>query len=928
MSVSLEGRNIYELGEVHPRSYGLKATEVSTTVKLNLSYNHLRTLQRPFARSGVGGIHVSAATTGAAVSSSPSAATATATGALPVSLEEESSALRPFISLEHLLVNHNQLRSLVGLCGAANTLTVLVATHNALTSLDGMQACTHLTYADLSHNSIESLRGLPLIFQAPFREGDSPRSAPAHDACGRAALESMADFSHRRVCAVAGAAPRAQVIAAEGVAVDDDAEIILKHVAHDDNEGRPPIPAVSMSLQTSLGADTHQHTLTPSGAGHSHPRTHNLHQQQQQLTSGRSPEGTWNLATRPSRCTKGPIQRGVSETAISLRAGASEAASLLLPGAKSDCSCLASSSSNTGVVLLLSHNRLRGRALMEMMWVESGDGGMGAAQGSTPSSARPLLRPWCTALTHLDVSHNCIEDTREVRRLFTPIRWPSSTATATCTPALARLRRLDISGNPFLVNGSLAEELTRSAQSPPPAAAAPSTASSSTSRTFTPTNTRQPAIKRTNGRQGHAESAPQTSVEATMVNDDRYAMTRVHFRLNYTSRMLDAALRTPTPSARAVAFPSLAAAQGAMEALLASLANRWQCTEPSSSPPVTAAMPSCFSLEGPGAAVEEALQPCIVDLRGGELTVLAAALQQRGAHLGEILEVPSPASATVPCAKRAATSPTPTRGGSGGSPPSSEPARNIGAACADSSLVIFLTPPPRWSRGASAGADTSVLSSGSGPSPPAAQRPTAQMSSLFVSPTPPRVAAVEAAQDTGSLSDDAVSTAITNGIRAETSTMGYRLYQGRGHQQQLVSVANTRDGDSAAVVAHFDAAAAVSHSAAAPPPADSVELQLLRAEVVELRRRYRQLQCHTRSQTCVLQRQEATIRELKEIAALAQREQLEAQAGLSNAQLEIRRLREQVQALNGSAAQVAPPQPTSVPSAPTVSLKPPPPSSS
>ncbi|KAG5512074.1 hypothetical protein GH5_08031 [Leishmania sp. Ghana 2012 LV757] len=893
MSVSLERRNIYELREVHPRSYGLKATEISTTVKLNLSYNHLRTLQRPFARSG------------AAVSSSPGAATATVTGALPVSLEEESSALRPFISLEHLLVNHNQLRSLVGLCGAANTLTVLVATHNALTSLDGMQACTHLTYADLSHNSIESLRGLPLIFQVPFREGDSPSSAPAHDARERAASESMADFSHRRVCAVAGAAPGAQVIAAEGVAVDDDAEIILKHVAHDDNEGHPP-----------------------SGAGHSHPPTHNPHQQQQQLTSGRSPEGTWDLATRPSRCTKRPIQRGVSETAIPLSASASEAASLLLPAAKSDCSSLASSSSNTGVVLLLSHNRLRGRALMELMWVESGDGGIGAAQGKTPSSSHPLLRPWCTALTHLDVSHNYIEDTRDVRRLFTPIRWPSSTVTATCTPALACLRRLDISGNPFLVNGSLAEELTRSAQSPPPAAAAPSTASSSTSHTFTPTNARQPAIKRTNGRQGHAESAPQTSVDATTVNDDRYALTRVHFRLNYTSRMLDAALRTPTPSANAVAFPSLAAAQGAMEALLASLANRWQCTEPSSSPPVTAAMPSCFSLAGPGAAMEKALQPCIVDLRGGELTVLAGALQQRGAHLGEILEVPSPASATVPCAKLAAPSPTPTRGGSGGSPPSSEHARNIDAACADNSLVIFLTSPPRWTRGASAGADTSVLSSGSGPSPPAAQRPTARMSSLFTSPTPPRVAAVEAAQDTGSLSDDAVTTAITNSIRAETSTMGYRLYQGRGHQQQLVSVADTRDEDSAATVAHFDAAAAVSHSAAAPPPADSVELQLLRAEVVELRRRYRQLQCHTRSQTCVLQRQEATIRELKEIAALAQREQLEAQAGLSNTQLEIRRLREQVQVLNGSAAQVAPPQPTSVSSAPTVSLEPPPPSSS
>ncbi|KAI5685388.1 hypothetical protein MNV84_00631 [Leishmania braziliensis] len=860
MSVSLERRQIYELGEVHPRSYGLKATEISSTMKLDLSHNHLRTLQRPFARSSLGGARV-AADAGAAVSS-PS--TATSVSASPMSLEEESSALRPFTSLAHLLVNHNQLRSLVGLCGVADTLTVLIATHNALTSLDGMQACRRLMYVDLSYNSIESLQGLPLILAAPSQRDASPSSVNAHDVQHRVvSVESMPALSHRGTSAVEGAAAAAQLFA-DVAALNDDEEITLERVDSSDNEGHAPI---SVSFLTSLEAETHRHSNVPSSAGHPHHHYHTRHSHQQQPPLSWSPGGI--------------------------------------------------GSNRSGVVLILSHNRLRGRALPDILWVELAGAEMGTALGATPLSAHVLLRPWCTALTHLDLSHNYIEDVRYVRRLFTPIRWPSSAASATCAPALTRLRRLDISGNPLLVNGSLAEELTRSVQSPPPA----TTASPWALLVSSPANARRPTIAPANDRQNNAERAPQASVEAIVADGYKSVLPPVHFRLNYASRTLDAALRAPSPSASAVAFPSLAAAQGAMNALLTSLAERWQCAAPSSSAPATETMFSLFS-PSDTCTMEKASQPCAVHLRGGELTVLAAALQQRGARLGEMLEVPAPAL----CAKRAAESSTPHRACSGRSPSSSGHARNGGAAHtdtamaagADASHAIFLTPPPRWSRGTSVNVDTSVLSGRGGPSLTAAQRPTALTTLNFAPPTSPRAALVEAAQDEENMPDDAVSTITTNSSsHVETSTVGYRLYQGRGHQRQPGPVAVKSAERSGNAVAYRDAtidsgAAAVSCTSMLSCSADAVALQLLRAEVVELRRRYRELQRQTRDQTCVLQRQEATIRELKVRAAVAQREHQESKAGLSKAHLEIRRLREQVQALRTSATQTAPPPSTSV----------------
>ncbi|AYU76021.1 hypothetical protein LdCL_050016800 [Leishmania donovani] len=903
MHVSLERRNIYELGEVHSRIYGLKAAAIPTTVKLNLSHNHLRNLQRPFAHSSQGDVRV-AADTDTAVSSSLGTASA---GASHMSLEEESSALRPFTSLTHLLVNHNQLCSLVGLGGAADTLTVLIATHNALTSVDGMQACRRLAYVDLSYNSIESLQGLPLMLATPSREAASLNSPTAYDVLHKVASESTAEPSHGGASALEGVALAAELIA-DGTAAKESEEIAFEHVDGDDNEGHTPISTASIpiSLQSSVGAETHQRSHAPGGAGHPnhHYRTCCSRQQQQQPPSDRSLGGARSFATRPSRSAETSIQLDVGETTISLSACASAAtgahaysqpvaapaaadASPLLPGAKSGSGTV--DSDKVGVVLILSHNRLRGRSLPGIVWVESADAEIGTAQGGAPSSTHPLLRPWCTALTHLDLSHNYIEDARDVRRLFTPIRWPSSpspssAAAVTCAPALARLRCLDMSGNPCLVNGSLADELARSA--------------------------RRPTIEPASDRQSDEAREQQRPVRTTVGDDDRSVLSSVQFRLNYASRTLSAAFRGPSPLASAAAFPSLAAAQRSMDALLTSLADRWQCTAPSSSAPATATMFSLFSPVDARVVVEKAPQPCTVHLRGGELTVLAAALQQRGARLGEMLEVP--ASAPGLYAKRAAVSPTPNRAGSGHSPPPSSNSRNGGdahtavamAAGADASRAIFLTPPPRWTRDTSVGVDASVLSSGGGPSPPAAQQPATRMAQSSAPPTPPRAAVVEASQD-------ALSTS-SSSCRAETSTVGYRLFQGRGHQRQPGPVADQSARYSGTAVALLDVTAgsgtaAVSHAATASLSADAVELQLLRAEVVELRRRYRELQRQTHDQTCVLQRQETTIRELKKTAALAQQE---AQAELSKAQLEIRRLHAQVQMLNDLAAQAAPPQPT------------------
>ncbi|GET85851.1 hypothetical protein, unknown function [Leishmania tarentolae] len=915
MHVLLERRNIYELEEVHLRSYGLTAAEIPTTVKLNLSHNHLRSLQRPLVHTTRGDVRAASDTD----TVMPSSFGTVSAGASPMSLEKRRSALSPFTALAHLLVNHNQLRSLVGLCGAADTLTVLIATHNSLTSLDGMQACKRLTYVDLSYNSIESLQGLPLMLAAPSPE---------------AASESTAELPHRGASAMEGASFATPPMT-DGAAAKHDEKILFRHVNGDANEGAASIstPPIPTSPHPWLGAKICQHSHSPNGAGHlrHHCYAHHSQSQQQQPPSGQSLGDARSLATRPEQGAKTSIRLDVGETVMARSAttGARASSKLVATSAAADASPPSSGadsgSGNIGgdkvsVVLILSHNRLRGRALSGMVWVASTLASNGTAQGRTPSSAHLLLRPWCTALTHLDLSHNYIEDARDVRRLFSLIHWPSSpspssAAAVTCAPALACLQCLDVSGNPFLVNGSLADELARSSQSPPSATAELSW----TSSMFSCTNARRPVIEMASDLQSDGEREGQGSVEATVMNAGHAVVPSVQFRLNYASRTMSAALQGASSLASAVTFPSLAAAQGAMDTLLASLANRWQCTAPSPPPPVTATMFALFSPADTRAVVEKVPQRCTVHLHGGELTVLAAALQQRGARLGEMLEV----HVSVPglYAKRATASATPSATSNGRSPPPSSPSRSRSdartavamATGADTSRSIFLTPPPRWTRNTSVSMDVSVLSGGRVPSPPAARRLTTPMAPSSVPAASPTAAAVEMSQDAESVPEDALSTS-SNTCSVERSTVGYRLYQGRAHQRQPGSVADKSSGSSGTAVAHVDGTsgsgvAAVSHAATASLSADAVELQLLRAEVVELRRRYRELQRKTHDQTCVLKRQEATIRELKKTAAFAQQE---SQAELSMAQLEIRRLRKQVQVLNDLATQAAPPEPTSV----------------
>ncbi|KAK7197863.1 Leucine Rich Repeat [Novymonas esmeraldas] len=771
MSISLERRGIYELGEEHPRRYGLTAAAVAAAVELHLDHNHLRTLQRPFARPAVVDTSATAAATSAA-----------ATGT-PESLAEQSSAVRLFTSLAQLFVSHNQLRSLSGLCGVADTLTVLVATHNALTSLDGMQACRRLTYVDLSNNSIESLHGLPLLCAAPPHEAVAV--ATTHD--------------RRRLSARAGDVDGAGAATAAANADADDAQ--LEHVSivdaadvdeRDRSRASIATASVSLSFQTLTGADAHPQ-LRGAGRG----PTQEGAQQQQTLVpaaAGASGGAVVRPAARPRRSGDTSIQFDVDDT--------------LLP---------MSDAGDGSVTLLLAHNRLRGRAL--------------SCLAARDADRHDRHRPWCATLTHLDISHNYLEDLRDARQLCVPTRGAAA-------PVLPRLRRLDISGNPALVNGSLAEELAR-ATAPP---------------SVTHTSARRPTL------------APAADEAETRVMGSRVSPLPVQFRVHYTSRLLEAALRAPAPAPVHGVFADVAAARDAMEALLTSLAVHWQ----------RMALPSTATATAPMAA-----SPCLVELRGSELSVLAAALQQRGVRLGDTLEA------------RMAVAPPAAPGrlaGHGGSAAMS--------SVADADASVFLTPPPRRMRAA----DVNVASSA-----PPAQRSAERMNISDASRTPARAAA----DDTRSAADDddddesVTTTAIatTDSRHIGTSAVGYRVLRGRGQTRPAAVDTSASHSDAAAV--HVSSSDAARPTAARQPSADAVELQLLRAEVTELRRRYRELQRQTRDQTCVLQRQEAAMRELKTAAALTRREQQEAQAGLKAAHREIERLREHAQALSAAAAAAA-----------------------
>ncbi|XP_078607338.1 leucine-rich repeat- and IQ domain-containing protein 1-like isoform X3 [Branchiostoma floridae x Branchiostoma japonicum] len=65
-------------------------------------------------------------------------------------------------SLNRLLAAHNQLSSIQGLDGC-NDLQVLDLSHNKITRIGGLDSCVHLQHLDLSHNQLISLRGLQLL---------------------------------------------------------------------------------------------------------------------------------------------------------------------------------------------------------------------------------------------------------------------------------------------------------------------------------------------------------------------------------------------------------------------------------------------------------------------------------------------------------------------------------------------------------------------------------------------------------------------------------------------------------------------------------------------------------------------------------------------------------------------------------------------
>lgn len=899
--ISLERRGIYELGEVHPRSYGVKPSEIPAAVTLNLSHNHLRMLQRPFARPELAPAapqqpHQQHQPTAQLVSTSPAAAAT-------VSLEEESSALRPFTSLAHLHVCHNQLRSLTGLCGAANTLTVLVATHNALTSLEGLQGCRRLTYVDLSYNAIASLRGLPLTSlaaatSAPHLEGRRRRlsslSIPAAAAAGGDGVGAGA--AQLTPAALAAAAAAAQD--ADG---DIDFAVMDGSTDGDDDEGGSgdgadsghgrraggsvSTSSISFSLHTSIAAGSaldqrRRSRAVSAAASQLHARG-----------GGGGAVVTPLLAMAgASRSANTSVQFDVDDTVAKSAGEAARPRGAGLPASSPPSPLTPHGARAGGVVLVLAHNRLRGAALRSLIWANAGED---AAAASACTGTTALLRPWCAALTHLDLSYNYVEDVRDVRRLLQPIPWPvlpsASGSRAVWAPPLTRLRRLDVSGNAFLVNGSLAEELAR----PPCAATSPAP--------LPPPDVHPTSVRR-------STLAP--SQDALADTSAQWVGPSIKFQLSYASASLAAALRTCGGAAEA-RLTDVTAARAPMQGMLQALAERWCACVPSAA---AAIGPGAFALFAEKLKVAwhtAKVAPCAVQLRGGEVTVLAAALRERGAHLGDVLAVPSAASPLRPAHTSPATRPS---------------RRDTGLEDGGDAAMqaVFLTPPPQRQRlrGAAAvvGTDASALSSGGGGggTPPAAREAALQRPAAAAATADGHDASRQTRHSTTSTNSSSSSSHPATS-HADASAQGYRLYHGRGATHRPTQpLPTTPQLQSSAHVPDAEAATRHAGPARAPQPhpnahgaaltTDAVALQLLRAEVGELRRRYRELQRQTRDQTCVLQRHEATMREMRAATAQAVRERQAAQIELAKATQEVERLREQLQLGAEARAPTLPPE--------------------
>lgn len=377
MTVSLESRGIYELGDVSERLYGLHADELYSATTLNLNNNHLLSLQLPFL-----GLGRRAPSRGAAApilqrsvwqacgdfdtrdeeaaevviladhsraTHRSGAETASFSSSLSTPVPT-SSALRHLSSLSTLLIASNALRTLIGLSGAATTLTTLIAPHNALTSLEGMEQCIHLRYVDLRYNAVETLQGLPRHFcdaaaNATAAVRDIAALRPSHDT----AWTEWLSFHQ---------------------AVKDNGDAAT--MERDATVWPPPPPSLSATG----------------------------------LQDGRLP----------------------------------------------------------GVVLLLGHNRLRGAALAPLL---SGAGSTKqAASQQDDIGTRPSGLSWTTAITHLDLSFNYIERIKDVCQLLQPRRAvPDDVAEENQGPLpLPHLVALNVSQNPFLVNGSFATELRYAAE--------------------------------------------------------------------------------------------------------------------------------------------------------------------------------------------------------------------------------------------------------------------------------------------------------------------------------------------------------------------------------------------------------------------------------------------------------------------------------
>jgi Leucine-rich repeat (LRR) protein len=933
MLVSYEGRHLHELHPANTRNFGVQAAALSAIQQLSLDHNCLRTLECPFAgprgtEEALRGarsvsqlappplpLRPETSVTRKLRSHSANTATTTATAApaaAATSLEEEGSGLRSLTSLAKLSICHNELRTLRGLCGAAHTLTTLIATHNHLTSLDGIQACRHLTFIDLSYNSIESLRGLPLTCDA------------ATDSKALAASFSVLSSQHTTSPAAA-----------------------------------PNDPALALSLIED-GTDSSSvnfccHT-TPEEAYHVKERE----------------------AARRSASTNTSVLFHVDET---------ESASMGTPAAFSiaeevDATAAAVESrgqakgqeeAEKGVQLILSHNRLRGRALAALLWVDSDrgpsasvrltnsvDDGLGGLRDSKHNNnssgvsgsghgASLLLRPWSTALVSLDLSHNFIEDIHDVRRLLAYVPCPIETTNtteaspsekvcstcATHAPVLPQLRHLDISGNPCLVNGSLAKDLT-AARVKVPLGATPAAVPSVRRATVTPSEAAQ-------------ASRPAAAAAAVAPS--------ITFSIRYTTQALTEALRSCairlpscTSTTPVSSFATVASAQPAMEALLRALAADWQDTplraHPTSPPLLaSAASPSSSSshlfalfssaerhhmTEAAMAGVVARRQPPFppqqqhsssseghaakrtVVFHGAEVTVLAAALQVHGARLGDALRVPTTGPPDAAGRPSSESRRSPRRAASSAAAVATRPQDTTTITTID----VFLTPPPKWGNETSTCAtllQTSLLSEGGGsPLPQVPQRDRAGPVTSYSS-------VLSSTAETRECKSDAASTA------------GYRLYPGRSGGTASLPPALMKDGEAARRADSTggadegergkDGAAAVtpvkSTEAYRPSPAltvaptpsaapapqastdEAVAVQLYRAEIALLRRRFRELQRHTRDQTCMLQRHEAAMHEMKAQKAAAQQERDVAQAALAKAEREIQRLQAEVHALRG-----------------------------